>query len=654
MQMKNKHLFILLLFLSQYRVIIAQTAIIDSLKYGLEKSKNDTSRINFLNELSWEYVDVNKIEDAIKCGENALNLAIKIKFDKGIATANARLGNVYYTISEFEKALEHHLKALELKEKLGDRKGMAATYQNIGNIYQMQTNSKKAITYYLLSLKIKEEIGDKKGIGNSLNSIGNIYKDQNNFKKALNYYKQSLVVREEINDLMGIGYSLSNIATIYGMQKDYIHTLEYATKALNILEQTGNKNGIAACLGIIANVYKAEKNYTLAQKYNFKALEISEEIDNKYTIAMCLVNIGNIYFLDKKNQEGIDYLNKGLAVAKEIGAKDYVKGTYYNLAEVYEQMNNHKKALEYYKQYSELKDSIINDETNKELAEKTALYNNEKKEREISILKAEKEKQELLNTEEKEQQKIVIIAISAFFSLGIFFFIYVLYAYKKKKIANDVLTRQKLVIEQKNNENETLLAEIHHRVKNNLQVISSLLSLQGKSIEDESIRLAIEDGKQRVKSMELVHKMLYEGNHFSSIEINEYIQKLVHHLANAFGIDESKFFIHINSKTIKLDIDTAVPIALILNELIINSFKYAYSETRILQLNISIEEHGNELKIIFSDNGTIANTSKISNSKSFGSKLIQLLCKQLNGKMEIKNDNGLCYLFSINEYKIVD
>ncbi|MCK6649700.1 MAG: sensor histidine kinase, partial [Bacteroidia bacterium] len=139
-----------------------------------------------------------------------------------------------------------------------------------------------------------------------------------------------------------------------------------------------------------------------------------------------------------------------------------------------------------------------------------------------------------------------------------------------------------------------------------------------------------------------------------SIEMNDYTNKLVQHLANAFGIDNSKIDFKTNSGIIKLDIDTAIPIALILNELIINALKYAYIESKKLQLILYITEENKTLKLFFSDNGTEANAEKIANSKSFGSKLIQLLTKQLNGEMEVKANNGVNYTFIFKEYKIIN
>jgi len=144
-----------------------------------------------------------------------------------------------------------------------------------------------------------------------------------------------------------------------------------------------------------------------------------------------------------------------------------------------------------------------------------------------------------------------------------------------------VSNAQKQIIQNKNKENELLLGEIHHRVKNNLQVISSLLSLQERNITDETAKAAIMDGKERVQSMGLIHKMLYQQNNFSEINMSEYIEKLISGLLESFGKRSEDFELNYDIKDVNLDVDTAIPLGLIINELVVNALKHAYTVTYI-------------------------------------------------------------------------
>jgi two-component sensor histidine kinase len=213
------------------------------------------------------------------------------------------------------------------------------------------------------------------------------------------------------------------------------------------------------------------------------------------------------------------------------------------------------------------------------------------------------------------------------------------------------LKMEKQLVEKKNDENELLLAEIHHRVKNNLQVVSSLLSLQEKSVDDLKTKRAIHEGKERIRSMELVHKMLYRTNSYSGIEMSDYVTKLSAGLIESFGLNENEIELNCVFQTITLDVDVAIPVGLILNELIINSLKHATSNTNKLVLIIVITEKETEgLTIYLSDNGK-GKIADIETSNSFGLKIIRALVRQLNGELEIKEEGGIHYSIALKNYK---
>lgn len=230
---------------------------------------------------------------------------------------------------------------------------------------------------------------------------------------------------------------------------------------------------------------------------------------------------------------------------------------------------------------------------------------------------------------------ILIIGFSAFIA-------------NRLKLSN----KQKIIIEQKNKENELLLGEIHHRVKNNLQVISSLLSLQERSIDDVATKSAIAEGKERVKSMGLIHKMLYQNDNYSGVEMDNYGRELIKGLIDSFGIKATDIDVNLNFSRLKLDVDTAIPVGLIINELVINTLKYAFEKTNSPTINVSLIKQAENLILEVSDNGT-GKVSDLENSKSFGMKLINSLAKQLGGKLVISDESGLHFKISISHYKLV-
>ncbi len=178
------------------------------------------------------------------------------------------------------------------------------------------------------------------------------------------------------------------------------------------------------------------------------------------------------------------------------------------------------------------------------------------------------------NVEKKQaKQRFLILAFGLIIVL--FFTGLIYYRFRIGKQQNELINKQKNKLDKNNKEKELLLKEIHHRVKNNLQVISSLLDLQTNNIKDESALLAMEDGQSRVQAMALIHQNLYQNQNVGSISFEEYANQLVKHLASIYE-GKNSVEVELLCKETYFDIDTAIPVGLILNELISNAYKYAF------------------------------------------------------------------------------
>ncbi|MEM6264112.1 MAG: sensor histidine kinase, partial [Bacteroidota bacterium] len=188
---------------------------------------------------------------------------------------------------------------------------------------------------------------------------------------------------------------------------------------------------------------------------------------------------------------------------------------------------------------------------------------------------------------------------------------------------------------------ELLLKEIHHRVKNNLQTISSLLFLQSAHIQDEDVKQAVAAGQHRVESMALIHQKLYQKENLAAVEMKDYLHNLTNSLVDTFGYQPERIQVHIDMEELELDVDTAVPLGLIVNELITNSLKYAFPDGRKGKITVNLAQQADgKLELQVADDGIgAANTER---GTSFGSQLIQLLTQQLGGTIEQSAEDGYC------------
>ena len=198
----------------------------------------------------------------------------------------------------------------------------------------------------------------------------------------------------------------------------------------------------------------------------------------------------------------------------------------------------------------------------------------------------------------------------------------------------------------KNAENELLLKEIHHRVKNNLEVVSSLLALQSEQIDDQGIKDAMQEGQNRVQSIGIVHQKLYQRNNLAAIEMKDYFLDLSESILDSFGA-EDRVTIECAMDQLDVDIDTAVPLGLIVNELLTNTLKYAFPVGQRgkvqIRLNKSLE---GILNLEVSDNGV--GKSGRTQGTGFGTQLVSLLTRQLSGSIREEVKNGTMIYFDFN------
>ncbi len=307
------------------------------------------------------------------------------KDDKSKIEILTSIGELYLR-TEPSKARKYCLSALELSNKTNNAKGKINSCNTIGNSYYLEGDYNSSLDYYLKALKVVEEIGDKKGIANSMMGIGNIYSAQGNNKLSLEYQLKSLQIREELNDKDGISGCYNNIGIIYMEMQNYEKALDYQLKSLKLKQEIGDKKGTSSNLGNIGSIYYQQGNYILALEYQQKAYEIRKELNNKKGIAMSFIDLGNIYEKQGKYEEAIQSQLNAIKTAKEVGYKVALEGAYLGLSSAYEKLNNTKDALEYYKLYKAMKDSIFNKENSSKLIEMQTKFDTERKEKEIVLL----------------------------------------------------------------------------------------------------------------------------------------------------------------------------------------------------------------------------------------------------------------------------
>lgn len=492
------HIFLLLFFLLYFNGLV-NSQNIDSLELILNNKKG-YEKLLILNELANGYKS-NSFEKSYQYANQALILSTALKekieegkalhtlgvlfyfkgdFDRtlyywekalkarqesgdkvGIANSLNNIGLIYLNKGNYDKALDYYQKSYGMQSVLGNKKGMAGALENIGIVYQNRGFYDKAISYFQQSLKIEEEFDNLLGVSQSLNSIAGVYFLMNNFEKALKYYQQSLIIKEKLGEIKEIAFTLNNIGNVYDNIQNYNKAIEYYDKSLSISIKAGLTQNLGNIYNNLGNIYIKLKKYDKASEFFQKALIIHQNSGNLQGVSSCYYHFASIYFQKLQYNKALEFSQKSLSISKRIGLKDHIKKNYQLQASIYAALDDYKNAYLLHQKYVEIKDSLINEESHKQITEIETKYQTEKKEKEIAFLNQQSELNNLKlkkNAKEIQFQRIIIyIAIIGFIVILVFMLlIYKQYIEKKAinlklEIKNNEISFQNLEIEKQKN-----------------------------------------------------------------------------------------------------------------------------------------------------------------------------------------------------------
>ncbi len=425
----------------------SQTPRIDSLKIFIKTAPEDTTKVNALIELTRAYLfQLNDYSTLNQYNAQQLELSEKLGFKKGIAYSLLNKALYAKSKGDYKTALNFNFRALPMMQKIGNKKGESSCYINIGQNYIDLGDYRKAVENTRKGIKIKEAINDLRGAATGYNNLGNIFLYQNKFDEARHYQLVSLKIKEQINDRLGVAMSYNNLGIIYYSQHKLDSALDYYKIALKIKEELVDKSALATTYTNIGNIYFELHKIDDALSYQLKSLNASESGHDKRGILTAYHAIGGVYEAKKNFSESIRYYNMALDISKEIDMKQGILESFKGLSSTYKASGNFETSLHYLNLYYTEKDSLLNKENFKQLAELNTRYETDKKEKEILLLTKDQE----LNSKIIKQQQLVrwgLIGGLALLSISIAS-IYRRYRFKQK--ANIILEKQKEEIHQKN------------------------------------------------------------------------------------------------------------------------------------------------------------------------------------------------------------
>lgn len=577
----------------------------DSIKNILKDHAADTIGVNLLNDLGPSYVQVN-VDSLLFFSQQALDIATKLHYKHGIADATKNICIYYRQKGISNAALDEGLKALKLFEELDDKAEMSGIYILLAEIYKDIGGEKlteeyiqEGIDYGRLAYGLNIQLRDTGEMVSDLNVLGIIFRDWGK-KNGKEYYYDSAY-----------------------------HCYQ---QAIAFIDKTGKgKRYLGRIYNNISQYFtEHHTDYKTGLDYLFKAVDFNKESNNISSLTFNYGNISDVYRKMGNIRLSLDYARKTVELAKQLNAPPRLQNAYNQLYISYRDNKQYDSALYYYIAYEAIGDSLLNIDKTKQIADMQTKYETAKKEAEIQSLNT-------INSDKNKKISYLGIGLALFALLAVT----LLLLYRR-------VTKQKMLITQQSKQLETMMKELHHRVKNNLQIVSSLLSLQSYKLNDEEAIAAIRQSQQRVQAMSFIHQRLYKTEDLAAVNIKEYITDLAEALMSSYGYSQDNFDLKIFSDIELLDVDKALPLGLIINEIVTNAFKYAYKDIEQPLLQIMLTGKENVMVLSIKDNGKEWNQSNWKQEgDSFGRQLVNSLCRQLRARQELVMNNGTLFTFTI-------
>jgi len=599
LKIARARLLFIFVILMAHQVLFAQTTAsnFDSSLQVILQEKSDTARLGRLTRIKTGRLSP---KQKIQLSQAVLPDALALKADSIAIQAYMIVASNYMALDDYPASLKNYLNALAVAEKTNNYDKQAETYTYLAWLY---TNNKTSADP----------------------------------DKALEYVNKGLAIarkyklQEDEIDLMG------KLATIYDMKKQPQKAIE-TYKAAIAEAATVDKVIQVELIGNLGIAYKNIKQYDSAMAQYKAGLAVTAETGNDFAAMVIIDNMANLYYEMGQYPQSITTALDAINRSYKEDFATVRMDMYECLKKVYNKQGNYKEAFAYSEKLMAVKDSVFDSEKSAQLKDMEEKYETELKDKQINQQQGQISFNKNLN---------VILGGGALALLVIAGFIYL--NMRKTARLNRTISQQRDELAKQSNTLSVMMKELHHRVKNNLQIVSSLLNLQSMRLSDEDAVKAVKESRERVQAMSLIHQRLYKTDDITGINMHDYIKDLADFLAASYGYRPDNITINLDIEEKTVDVDKALPIGLILNELLTNAFKYAYTGITHPRLDISLKNAGSNITLTVKDNGKGINPASWNKSQtgSFGRQLVKALCGQLRAKEQLEVANGTLFTFTI-------
>ncbi|WP_375446834.1 histidine kinase dimerization/phosphoacceptor domain -containing protein [uncultured Fibrella sp.] len=620
----------------------------------------------------WQAVRYTRPDSSVYYAQQLHQLALKSKLPGDLAQSLMTLGIVERDRGSYAEAVILFRQALAYRERLTDAEELGTVYQHIALTYKRMGDFQKVASFYEQALSYAEKAYaiylqhhcPAGSLASAQNTIGIILRDLKKLDAARQMYLSAIARLEpqqatlSTKDLSTLAILYGNIGQIMIANKEYDQAIASINKALAINTKIKQLTSLEHNRRNLANVYRLRKQLDSSAVHAEKAIQYSRQIGDPHRLFNTLMVAYQTYRDKGDYQLALALIEEQKAIEDSLMRVDKAKqilalqAKYDNertrqLAEVTAQKDRllaETKARLLLRHEGDL--ARIDADKSRDLSRVSARAALDKEELRTRYASASNQQTIKQLGEANNRQSLQLIWLSVGACLFCLLSGLLLLLYRRVR-------HSRAKIQTQSEQMRLLMRELHHRVKNNLAVVSGLLELQANRLGDTPVRQAFVESQQRVQAMSLIHQRLYQTDTTTQIDLNDYTHSLVDSLMAAYGYTPDRIDRRISVEVAEVDVDIAIPLGLILNELLTNAFKYAFPDlgaTPRLTLRIWQKEG---LNVFLSDNGPGLNLREwqtdqvLGRNASFGRRLIRSLTDQMGATLHIEVKKGTCFSLHI-------
>lgn len=553
--------------------------------------------ISYLDK-AWSFINTD-IDSMYYYDIKAFELAKFYQLEKYMADAHAQFAGYYEVKGDYDSAVYHHYQGISIYQNNDSlRRGLINAYYNLASTFDLFNFKKKAKKSINISLAIALEFNDVEHL-------------------AWTYFQISRTLNEDQQD-----------STIYFLKK--------TLKILDSLDLDGENRPdlIELQLAINFNLSQSYLNLNLldsSKKYIslFEKLATSIDHDSLYN-EMNSSKMNSLYYLAIEDfDKSIIAIRRLYHLSRQLKNPNNQLKSLEFLAEYHEKTDNLDSALYYFRISKSFSDTLTGGEVKSKIAEIETAFRTAEKEKKIIQLESQ--------TKLSKSRNLLLSGLSLAFAL-IIIVVSIFYFINRKK--SRILAKQNVIIQESYTEIENLIRESHHRIKNNLQVVSSLLKMQSKNVHSDEAKSSLMEAFNRVKTIALLHQRLQGSQSFKRIKVKDFIEQLTGNIKHSLTTEDTQIELNTHLLDIEIETDDTISIGLIINELITNSIKYAFPDKKgLIEVNLRREDKNLLLEVKDNGIGFPENFDPLS-GKSLGFKIVKSLATKLKAELKVSNENG--------------